>query len=59
MAEAAESFYRDVMRPATAGRYLKTLATDVAEGRIDLEQLNDPDLPDDEVAERLLCARGR
>src|SRR5215212_8577246 len=58
MAQADESFYRDVMRAGYRGPYLKTLATDVAEGRIDLEQLHDPELPDDEVAARLLALPG-
>jgi 3-methyladenine DNA glycosylase/8-oxoguanine DNA glycosylase len=58
MAEAGESFYRDVIRAGYRGPYLKTLAEDVAEGRVDLEQLNDPELPDDEVAERLLALPG-
>jgi 3-methyladenine DNA glycosylase/8-oxoguanine DNA glycosylase len=58
MAEAKESFYRDVIRAGYRGPYLKTLAEDVAEGRVDLEQLNDPELPDDEVAERLLALPG-
>jgi 3-methyladenine DNA glycosylase/8-oxoguanine DNA glycosylase len=58
MADADESFYRDVIRAGYRGPYLKTLATDVAEGRIDLEELNDPQLPDAEVAERLLALPG-
>jgi 3-methyladenine DNA glycosylase/8-oxoguanine DNA glycosylase len=58
MADADESFYRDVVRAGYRGPYLKTLATDVAEERIDLEQLNDPALPDDEVAARLLALPG-
>ncbi|MFL5968869.1 MAG: DNA-3-methyladenine glycosylase family protein [Gaiellaceae bacterium] len=58
MAEADESFYRDVARAGYRGPYLKTLATDVAEGRIDLEQLHDPELPDDEVAACLLALPG-
>jgi 3-methyladenine DNA glycosylase/8-oxoguanine DNA glycosylase len=58
MAEAGEGVYRDVVRAGYRGPYLKTLATDVAEGRIDLEQLNDPELPDDEVAARLLALPG-
>jgi N-glycosylase/DNA lyase len=58
MAAADESFYRDVVRAGYRGPYLKTLATDVAEGRIDLEQLNDPELPDDDVAQRLLALPG-
>jgi 3-methyladenine DNA glycosylase/8-oxoguanine DNA glycosylase len=58
MAEADESFYRDVVRAGYRGPYFKTLASDVAEGRIDLELLNDPGLPDDEVAARLLALPG-
>jgi 3-methyladenine DNA glycosylase/8-oxoguanine DNA glycosylase len=58
MAEVHESFYRDVIRAGYRGPYLKTLATDVAEGRLDLEELNDPALPDDEVAARLLALPG-
>jgi 3-methyladenine DNA glycosylase/8-oxoguanine DNA glycosylase len=58
MAEAEESFYRDVIRAGYRGPYLKTLAEDVAEGRVDLEELNETDLPDDEVAERLLALPG-
>jgi 3-methyladenine DNA glycosylase/8-oxoguanine DNA glycosylase len=58
MAEAKESFYNDVIRAGYRGTYLKTLATDVAEGRIDLEALNDPELPDEEVAGRLLALPG-
>ena len=58
MAEADEALYRDVVRAGYRGPYLKTLATDVAEGRIDLEELNDPELPDEEVAARLLALPG-
>jgi N-glycosylase/DNA lyase len=58
MAAAGEAFYRDVIRAGYRGPYLKTLATEVAEGRLDLEQLNDPELPDAEVAERLLALPG-
>ncbi len=58
MAEADEAFYREVIRAGYRGPYLKTLAADVAEGRIDLEELNDPDLPDEEVAARLLALPG-
>jgi N-glycosylase/DNA lyase len=58
MAEADEAFYRDVVRAGYRGPYLKTLATEIASGRIDLEQLNDPELPDDEVATRLLALPG-
>ena len=58
MAEADVALYRDVIRAGYRGPYLKTLASDVAEGRIDLEQLNDRELPDDEVAARLLALPG-
>jgi 3-methyladenine DNA glycosylase/8-oxoguanine DNA glycosylase len=58
MADVDASFYRDVIRAGYRGPYLKTLATDVADGRIDLEELNDPSLPDDEVAARLLALSG-
>jgi N-glycosylase/DNA lyase len=58
MAAADESFYRDVIRAGYRGPYLKQLAGDVAEGRIDLEALNDPELPDEEVAARLLALPG-
>jgi N-glycosylase/DNA lyase len=54
MAAADQQFYKDVIRAGYRGPYLKKLATDVAEGALDLEELNDPDLPDDEVAARLL-----
>jgi 3-methyladenine DNA glycosylase/8-oxoguanine DNA glycosylase len=54
MAAADEQFYKDVIRAGYRGPYLKRLATDVAEGTLDLEELNDPELPDDEVAARLL-----
>src|SRR3954453_17536297 len=49
MAEPGHDFYRDVVRAGYRGPYLRTLAADVAGGRIDLEELNDRDLPDDEV----------
>jgi 3-methyladenine DNA glycosylase/8-oxoguanine DNA glycosylase len=58
MAEADESFYKDVVRAGYRGPYFRTLAADAAEGRLDLEELNDPELPDDEVAARLLALPG-
>jgi len=58
LAEAKESVYRDVVRAGYRGPYLKTLAGDIAEGRIALEELNDPSLADEEVAERLLALPG-
>jgi len=58
MAEKDEPFYREVVRAGYRGAYLKQLATDVATGAVDLESLNDPELPDDEVAARLLALPG-
>jgi N-glycosylase/DNA lyase len=58
MAEAGDEFYRDTVRAGYRGPYLRTLSTDVAEGSLDLEALNDPELPDDEVAARLLALPG-
>jgi len=58
MAEAGDRFYKDVVRAGYRGPYLRSLASDVAEGALDLEALNDPELPDDEVAARLLALPG-
>ena len=58
MAVADDGFYRDVVRAGYRGPYLRQLATDVADGTIDLESLNDPELPDDELAARLLALPG-
>ncbi len=58
MAGEDEAFYREVMRAGYRGPYFKQLATDVAEGTIDLEELNDRELPDEEVAARLLAHPG-
>ena len=58
MAAADDAFYRDVARAGYRGPYLRTLATDAAERRLDLEALADPALSDDEVAERLLAIAG-
>jgi N-glycosylase/DNA lyase len=58
MAEVDGGFYREVVRAGYRGPYLKQLATDVADGTIDLEGLHDPDLPDDEAAARLLALPG-
>ena len=37
---------------------MRAVAVDVAEGRLDVEAFDDPALPDDEVAERLLGIAG-
>ena len=58
MAQADQSFYRDVARAGYRGPYLRTIASDVAEGRLDLEALNDPALDDAHVSEQLLALPG-
>ena len=58
MAEASVDFYRDVARAGYRGPYLRTIAQDVASGALDLEQLNDPELPVEEVEARLLALPG-
>ena len=59
MAAADESFYRDVARAGYRGAYLRSLATSVADGSVDLEALaQDHDLPDEEVERRLLALPG-
>ena len=58
MAGADLDFYRDVVRAGYRGAYLRSLAGDVASGALDLEALADPELPDDEVAARLLALPG-
>ena len=58
MAEADEAFYRDVVRAGYRGAYLRSLASSVADGILDLEALNDHGLTDDEVAERLIALPG-
>ena len=58
MAEADEAFYKDVVRAGYRGPYLRTLAAGVAERTLDLEALDDPELPDDEVSARLLALPG-
>jgi 3-methyladenine DNA glycosylase/8-oxoguanine DNA glycosylase len=61
MAAAPERFYRDVARAGYRGAYLRSLAAGVADGAIELEELRDlpeDELPDDEVAERLITLPG-
>jgi 3-methyladenine DNA glycosylase/8-oxoguanine DNA glycosylase len=58
MAETDPGFYAEVARAGYRGPYLRALATDVAEGTLDLEAFGDPELPDAEVAERLLAIAG-
>jgi 3-methyladenine DNA glycosylase/8-oxoguanine DNA glycosylase len=58
MAGADERFYKEVVRSGYRGPYFRAIATDVAEGHLDLELLLDPELPDDEVVARLLALPG-
>jgi N-glycosylase/DNA lyase len=58
MAAADDDFYRDVARAGYRGAYLRALAADVAEGRLDLEELARPEHSDDEVEQRLLALPG-
>jgi 3-methyladenine DNA glycosylase/8-oxoguanine DNA glycosylase len=58
MAGAGEDFYRDVARAGYRGPYLRSIATDVASGELDLEALGDPALDDEHVAEQLLALPG-
>jgi 3-methyladenine DNA glycosylase/8-oxoguanine DNA glycosylase len=60
MAEAGEDFYRDVARAGYRGAYLRSLATAVADGELDLESfaISADELPDDELAARLLALPG-
>jgi N-glycosylase/DNA lyase len=58
VAAAGDAFFRDVARAGYRGPYLRALADDVASGQLDLEALNDPALPDQEVADRLLQIAG-
>jgi 3-methyladenine DNA glycosylase/8-oxoguanine DNA glycosylase len=58
MAEAPDSFYKDVARAGYRSAYLRQLAGDVASRELDLEELNDPGLSDEEVEARLLGLPG-
>ncbi len=58
MADAGEEFYRDFARAGYRGAYLRTLAEQVASRALDLERLNDPEVPDEEVEARLLALPG-
>ncbi|TML96880.1 MAG: DNA-3-methyladenine glycosylase 2 family protein [Actinobacteria bacterium] len=60
MAAAPESFYRAVVRAGYRSAYLRSLASGVAEGTIDLEELGDPaiEVSDEDVAARLLALPG-
>jgi N-glycosylase/DNA lyase len=58
MAAADERFYKEVVRSGYRGPYFRAIASDVAAGRLDLEALLDPELPDGEVEARLLALPG-
>jgi 3-methyladenine DNA glycosylase/8-oxoguanine DNA glycosylase len=58
MAHAGDDFYAGVAKTGYRGPYLRTIAADVDEGRLDLEALGDPALGDAEVTERLLALPG-
>jgi 3-methyladenine DNA glycosylase/8-oxoguanine DNA glycosylase len=61
MAAADEDFYRDVVRAGYRGTYLRSLASSVADETVDLEELDrasHDELPDEEVAARLLALPG-
>jgi N-glycosylase/DNA lyase len=61
MAKADLRFYKDVVRAGYRGPYLRSLAASVASGGLDLESLaraSAEDLPDDELAARLLALPG-
>jgi 3-methyladenine DNA glycosylase/8-oxoguanine DNA glycosylase len=61
MAEVGEDFYRDLARAGYRGGYLRSLAASVADGALDLEELaraGAEELPDDELAARLLALPG-
>ena len=61
MADAKESFYKDVVRAGYRGPYLRSLAASVAAGELDLEELSRAprdELSDEEVAARLLALPG-
>src|SRR3954452_8750851 len=58
MAQAGEEVYASVAKAGYRGAYLRSIARDVAEGRLDVEALADPELPDALVSERLLALPG-
>jgi 3-methyladenine DNA glycosylase/8-oxoguanine DNA glycosylase len=58
MAGADERFYKEVVRSGYRGPYFRAIAADVAAGRLDLEALLDPEVPDDEAEARLLALPG-
>jgi len=58
MADAGDDFYAGIAKAGYRGAYLRAIAADVAEGRLELEALADPMLSDEDVAQRLLALPG-
>jgi 3-methyladenine DNA glycosylase/8-oxoguanine DNA glycosylase len=59
MASLPETFYRETIRAGYRSAYLHALASGVVAGTFEVEALDaESDLPDDEVAERLLALPG-
>ena len=59
MASVPESFYRETVRAGYRSAYLHALASGVVSGAFEVEELGaEADLPDDEVASRLLALPG-
>ncbi len=58
IAAAPAEFFTHRARAGYRGPYLRALATDVVEGRLDLEALRSPGLDDQAVRERLLALAG-
>jgi N-glycosylase/DNA lyase len=61
MAAAPDTFYTDVARTGYRGAYLRSIAADVAAGRLDLEAMDDVEpgkAGDDLLEERLLALPG-
>ncbi len=58
MAVAGDDFYVGAAKTGYRGPYLRSIAADAAEGRLDLEALADPELSDAEVTEQLLALPG-
>jgi 3-methyladenine DNA glycosylase/8-oxoguanine DNA glycosylase len=59
MASVPESFYRETVRAGYRSAYLRALACGVVAGEFEVEELGaEHDLPDDEVAARLLALPG-
>jgi 3-methyladenine DNA glycosylase/8-oxoguanine DNA glycosylase len=58
MAEAPESFYREIAKAGYRGAYLRRLAASVANGELDLEALATSDLPTPEMERQLRALPG-